>query len=94
MHQLTQLASEVHRQRLADADRQRLRALHRAARRAQPHHRARLAPRHAIAFVARVLTLAGGHRLAPTRRSPGTAGTSTGNRAPTRHHPSFRGHTE
>ena len=94
MHQLTQLASEVHRQRLADADRQRLRALHSAARRAQPHHRARLAPGHAVAFVARVLTLAGGHRLSPTRRSPGTAGASTGNRAPTRHHPSFRGRTE
>jgi len=83
MHQLTQLASEVHRQRLADADRQRLRALHRAARRAQPHHRARLAPGHAVAFVARVLTLAGGHRPSPTRRSPGTAGAPTGNRART-----------
>jgi hypothetical protein len=70
MHQLTQLASEVHRQRLADAAQQRpaqrLRALHRATRRAQPHHRASCA-RHAAAVVARVLTLAGGHRLSPTR---------------------------
>ena len=67
MHQLTQLATEVHRQRLADAARQRLRALHRATRPAHPHHRARLVPGHATAFVARVLTLAGGHRLSPTR---------------------------
>ena len=35
MHQLTQLATEVHRQRPADADRQRLRALHRATRRVE-----------------------------------------------------------
>jgi hypothetical protein len=39
MHQLTQLASEVHRQRLADADHQRpaqrLLVLHRATRRAE-----------------------------------------------------------
>ena len=94
MYQLTRLASEVHRQRLADADRQRLRALHRAARHAQLHHRARLAPRHAVAFVARVLTLAGGHRLSPTRWSPGTAGASTDNRARTRDHPSLRGRAE
>jgi hypothetical protein len=66
MYQLTQLAGEVHRQRLADADRQRLRALHRATRRTQPHHRASCA-RHAVGVVARVLTLAGGHRLSPTR---------------------------
>jgi hypothetical protein len=67
MHQLTQLAAEVHRQWLADAGRQRLHALHRATRRAQPHHRARLVPGHAVAFLARVLTLAGGHRPSPTR---------------------------
>ena len=71
MHQLTQLATEAHRQRLAHAAPQRparrLRALHRATRRAQPHHRARLVPGHAVAFAARVLTLVGGHRLSPTR---------------------------
>jgi hypothetical protein len=44
--------------------------------------------------VARVLTLAGGHRLSPTRWSPGTAGASTGNRAPAGDHPSFRGATD
>ena len=94
MYQLTRLASEMHRQRLADADRQRLRALHRATRRAQPQHRARLVPGHAVAVVARVLTLAGGHRLSPTRWSPGTAGASTDNRARTRDHPSLRGRAE
>ena len=94
MDQLTQLASEMHRQRLADADRQRLRALHRATRGAQPQHRARLVPGHAVAVVARVLTLAGGHRLAPTRWSPGPAGASTDNRARTRDHPTVRGRTE
>jgi hypothetical protein len=35
-------------------------------RRAQSHG-ARLVPGHAVTFVARVLTLAGGHRLSPTR---------------------------
>jgi len=94
MYQLTQLVTEVHRLRLADADRQRLRAAHRATRRAQPHHRARPVPGHAVAFVARVLTLAGGHRLAPTRWSPGPAGASTDNRARTRDHPTVRGRTE
>jgi hypothetical protein len=54
----------------------------------------RLAPEHAVAVVARVLTLAGGHRLAPTRWSPGPAGASTDNRARTRDHPTVRGRTE
>jgi hypothetical protein len=36
-------------------------------RRARPRHRARLVPGHAVTFVSRVLTLAGGHRLSPTR---------------------------
>jgi len=36
-------------------------------RRAQPPHRARLVPGHAVTVLARVLTLAGGHRLSPTR---------------------------
>ena len=37
------------------------------ARRAQPDHRARLAPGYAVTVLARVLPLAGGHRLAPER---------------------------
>jgi hypothetical protein len=36
-------------------------------RRAQPRHRARLVPGHAVTVLARVLALAGGHRLSPTR---------------------------
>ena len=37
------------------------------ARRAQPDHRARLVPGHAVTVLARALTLARGHRLAPKR---------------------------
>jgi hypothetical protein len=37
------------------------------ARRGRPRRRAFLGPGHAVTVLARVLTLAGGHRLSPTR---------------------------